>query len=187
MIVFLCLHLLTSLIKLIVWQKFFHRQKAGRGYGVGGLVRAIGSCSVSTLCCYFPDEHTWKEWEVWVRKPSAGPWPSIGGRLLGYWGRLESLVGKEPWAALGWRTTEKFRTRSLGQGGKTTFRLMGISWRVFTLVNYPSLQHYPLGSIDDFKIHNKILLITWPLSFSTSSPTVRTSGFKFVCLWPNHV
>ena len=30
------LHFLTSLIKLILWLKLFHRQKAGRGYGVVG-------------------------------------------------------------------------------------------------------------------------------------------------------
>ena len=31
----LFLHFLSSLIKLILWLKFFHRQKAGRGHGVG--------------------------------------------------------------------------------------------------------------------------------------------------------
>ena len=32
----LFLHFLTSLIKLILWLKFFHRQKAGRGHGGQG-------------------------------------------------------------------------------------------------------------------------------------------------------
>ena len=32
----LFLHFLTSLIKLILWLKFFHRQKAGGGHGGQG-------------------------------------------------------------------------------------------------------------------------------------------------------
>ena len=32
----LFLHFLISLIKLILWLKFFHRQKAGRGHGGQG-------------------------------------------------------------------------------------------------------------------------------------------------------
>ena len=32
----LFLHFLTSVTKLILWRKFFHRQKAGRGHGGQG-------------------------------------------------------------------------------------------------------------------------------------------------------
>lgn len=37
------LHVLTSLMKFILWLRFFHRQEAGRGHGRG---RTMGSCSV---------------------------------------------------------------------------------------------------------------------------------------------
>ena len=40
----LYLYVLTSLIRLILWQRFFHRQKSGRGHGGQG---SIGSCSIS--------------------------------------------------------------------------------------------------------------------------------------------
>lgn len=43
----LLLHFLISLIKLILWLKFFYKQKAGRGHGWGGGGRARGSCSIS--------------------------------------------------------------------------------------------------------------------------------------------
>ena len=47
----LFLHFLTSLIKLLLWLKFFHRQKAGRGHGVGWTGgRTIRSCSISDGC-----------------------------------------------------------------------------------------------------------------------------------------
>ena len=40
------LHFLTSLIKLILWLKFFHGQNAGRGHEGA---RTMGSCSISFL------------------------------------------------------------------------------------------------------------------------------------------
>ena len=42
----LFLHFLTSLINLILWLRFLHRQNAGRGHGASG-GRTIGPCSVS--------------------------------------------------------------------------------------------------------------------------------------------
>ena len=42
----LFLHFLSSLIKLILWIMFFHRQKADRKHGEVG-ARVIGTCSVS--------------------------------------------------------------------------------------------------------------------------------------------
>ena len=48
------LHFLTSLIKFILWLKFFYRQKAGGGHGVQGLFWEvpIGSCSVTKPLCF---------------------------------------------------------------------------------------------------------------------------------------
>ena len=45
---FLFLHVLTSLMKLILWLKFFHRQKAGRGHH-GVLLRSSLSPSMFPL------------------------------------------------------------------------------------------------------------------------------------------
>ena len=42
----LFLHFLSSLIKVILWLMFLHRQKADRGHGEVG-AKAIGTCSIS--------------------------------------------------------------------------------------------------------------------------------------------
>ena len=56
----LFLHFLASLIKLILWLKFFHRQKAGRGWGVGkdhrvlpGFILALSPLSQMAIKCLF--------------------------------------------------------------------------------------------------------------------------------------
>ena len=74
----------------------------------------------------------------------------------------------------------------LGQGGRTTFRLLGISWRVFTLVKYP-LQHYPYEALVISRFTIKFFqspgLWVLPPPYPLSVPM----AFKFVCLWPNHM
>lgn len=43
------LHLVTSLIKRILWLKFVHRQRRGWGHREGGQASAVESCSVSAV------------------------------------------------------------------------------------------------------------------------------------------
>ena len=51
----LFLHFLTSLIKLILWLKFFHRQKAGGGHGgQGPLGPALFHLDIPLLFRNFP-------------------------------------------------------------------------------------------------------------------------------------
>lgn len=100
---------------------------------------------------------------------------------------LELLVGKELPATWSWRTTGKIYHK-IPDVRRRPFSDPWAFWRVLT---FGKLSFFPAvlpRSTDDFKICTKSSSSRrGALSSFTSPPTPGTSGFKFVCLWPNHM
>ena len=93
------LHFLTSLIKLILWLKLFHRQKAGRGYGVVGEDHSILLHPIITMWPFpkyhFPSASQERNHTVWFGAPFSADrgkrllWPGLRDQRLPSHGHLQ--------------------------------------------------------------------------------------------------